>query len=504
MRKSLLLHSTLAAALTLGAVAPGLVAAPAFAEALPAVPLTAAPADFSDVVEAVSPAVVSILVETRGPSLSSRSGGSDLFRDAPPELRDFFERFGRGSPFGERENRRSDGGRGSERGGEAPREGRRGSGQGSGFFISADGYVVTNNHVVQNAVDVKIKLNSGRELNATLVGADERTDLALLKVSGENFPYVRFGDSDKARVGQWVVTVGNPFGLGGTATAGIVSAVGRDIGAGSYDDFIQIDAPINRGNSGGPAFNLQGEVLGVNTVIFSPSGGSVGIGFAISSNMAKEVVANLQANGRVERGWLGVAIQPLTPELAEGFGIPEVKGALISHVEPDSPAAQAGLRVRDVVTKFAGRSVEDARGLSRAVAGQTPGQSYPAEILRDGRRTTVSVKIGAMPGAPDEAAAETPLAAESGESARLGLSLRNAPGGGVLVNDVRADSAAEEAGISEGDLVVGVGGKEVATAAEAAAAIRGAQAEGRKSLVLQLQKPDEDRSLFVALPLSDS
>lgn len=487
MRKSLLLRSAFGAALALGAI-------PALAEPLPAVPLASAPADFADVVEAVRPAVVSISVETRGPARSaSRGGDSSPFGDMPPELRDFFERFGRESPFSR----------------ETPRGGReatprRGRGQGSGFFVSGDGYVVTNNHVVENAVAIKVQLESGEDLEAKLVGADERTDLALLKVEGADFPYVRFADSDKARVGQWVVTVGNPFGLGGTATAGIVSAVGRDIGAGSYDDFIQIDAPINRGNSGGPAFNLQGEVLGVNTVIYSPTGGSVGIGFAISSNMTRDVVERLRENGRIDRGWLGVGIQALTPTLAEGLGAPGVKGALISHVEPGSPAEAAGLLVSDVVTAFAGRPVDDARSLSRAVGGQAPGQTFPVEILRDGAPTTLQIELGRMPGSEDEKAAAAAATESSGDSARLGLTLRNAPGGGVVVESVRPDSAAEEAGIEEGDLVLSVSGKAVATAAEAAAAVRAAQTGGRKSLALQLQKPEEDRALFVALPLSGS
>ncbi len=494
MRKSLPLRSALAAALALGA-AP----LPLLAEQLPSIPLTAAPADFSDVVEAVSPAVVSISVEMRGPTAQSGArggdggGGLDRFGELPPELREFFDRFGRGgSPFADRDRR-------------AQPESRRGSAQGSGFFVSADGYVVTNNHVIEDGATIKIQLEDGRELPARLVGADPRTDLALLKVEGEDFPFVRFGDSARARVGQWVVTIGNPFGLGGTATAGIVSAVGRDIRAGSYDDFIQIDAPINRGNSGGPAFNLQGEVIGVNTVIFSPSGGNVGIGFAISSNMAREVIEGLKENGRVERGWLGVAIQPLSPVLAEGVGLDaEAKGALVSHVEPDGPAARAGVQVRDVVVSFAGAPIEDARSLSRAVGGQRPGATLPLEVIRGGERKTISIDLGSLPGEEGpQAAVEAPAPGEGG--ARLGLSLRNdRENGGVVVDRVRPDSAAEEAGIEVGDRILGVGDSEVSTAAQAADAIRAAQAEGRKALLLQIVKPEDERSVFVALPLSGS
>ncbi len=495
MRKSLPLRSALAAALALGA-AP----LPLLAEQLPSIPLTAAPADFSDVVEAVSPAVVSISVEMRGPTAQSGArggdgggGGLDRFGELPPELREFFDRFGRGgSPFADRDRR-------------AQPESRRGSAQGSGFFVSADGYVVTNNHVIEDGATIKIQLEDGRELPARLVGADPRTDLALLKVEGEDFPFVRFGDSAKARVGQWVVTIGNPFGLGGTATAGIVSAVGRDIRAGSYDDFIQIDAPINRGNSGGPAFNLQGEVIGVNTVIFSPSGGNVGIGFAISANMAREVIDGLKENGRVERGWLGVAIQPLSATLAEGLGLEsDAKGALVSHVEPSSPAEKAGLKVRDVVVSFAGVPIEDARGLSRAVGSQRPGQTQAVEIIRGGERRSVSIELGSLPGEEGEQVAAAPAAA-TGEGARLGLSLRNdRENGGVVVDQVRPDSAAEEAGIEVGDRILGVGDAEISTAAEAADAIRAAQAEGRKALLIQLAKPEDERALFVALPLGGS
>ena len=248
------------------------------------------------------------------------------------------------------------------------------TGQGSGFFISADGYAVTNNHVVQNAETVTVTADDGKTYTAKVIGTDSRSDLALIKVDGANFPFVKLADASP-RIGDWVLAVGNPFGLGGTVTAGIVSARGRDIGAGPYDDFIQIDAPVNKGNSGGPTFDVDGNVIGVNTAIFSPSGGSVGIAFAIPADTVKSVVAQLRDKGSVTRGWIGVQIQPLTPDLADSMGLKQTTGALVSEPQPDSPAVKAGIQSGDVITSVDGAAIHDARELARRIGTMAPGTS---------------------------------------------------------------------------------------------------------------------------------
>jgi len=316
---------------------------------------------FADVIESVSPAVVNIAVskvETAEPTVFqfSRPG-------APPGQQypfdEFFERFF-GGPSQEMPQRRSEG-------------------QGSGFLIDASGYIVTNNHVAGGADKITVTFQDGRELDATLVGSDPKTDLALIKVEATGLPFVAFGDSDRARVGDWVVAIGNPFGLGGTATAGIISARGRDIGSGSYDDFLQLDAPINFGNSGGPVFNVAGEVVGVNTAIFSPNGGNIGIGFAIPANQAKAIIADLRENGSVERGWLGVQIQNLDEDIAGSLGLPNENGALVAEVVVDGPAAKGGVQAGDVITRFNGQEIDSTRTLSRE-----PRRWRPAERCGSG------------------------------------------------------------------------------------------------------------------------
>ena len=314
---------------------------------------------YADLVAAVKPAVVNVRVERNADAGPAAQGPM-----ADPEMRRFFERF-----FGEPGQGP---GQGPMRMPQQPNQRERG--EGSGFIVSADGLIVTNAHVAGGADKITISLDDGSELPATIKGVDEKTDLALLQVeAGKPLPYVTFGDSSKVRVGEAVVAVGNPFGLGGTVTAGIVSATGREIGSGPYDDFLQVDAPINRGNSGGPTFNLQGEVVGVNSAIFSPSGGSVGIGFAISSNLAKQVIADLEDDGKVERGWLGVQIQNVDEDLAANLQLPSPKGALVSGVQPGTPAAAAGVEQGDVILSFAGKPIDQVRQLSRAVAAVEPG-----------------------------------------------------------------------------------------------------------------------------------
>ena len=271
-------------------------------------------------------------------------------------------------------------------------------GEGSGFIISSDGLIVTNYHVAGEADKINVTLKDGTVYKATLKGADKKTDLALIKIDAKKpLPYVAFGDSGKVRPGDKVLAVGNPFGLGGTVTAGIVSAVGREIGEGPYDDFIQVDAPINRGNSGGPTFDMRGNVIGVNTAIFSPSGGSVGIGFAIASNQAKQIVNQLMEHGTVDRGFLGVSIQPIDPDLAKALKLDDTHGALVSKVEPDSPAAKAGVKSRDVILQFDGKEVEKPSQLSRYVAGTQAGKSSELVLWRDGKRETLQVDVGKMP-----------------------------------------------------------------------------------------------------------
>ena len=333
---------------------------------------------FADLVDKVKPAVVSVRVKTQ---VASANDGQSL-DDLPPELRRFFRDFGG-----------QDGGR---QGKPKPQIG---MAQGSGFFVSQDGYVVTNNHVVENAVEVQLVTDSGKTLDAKVVGTDPRTDLALLKVKDAgNYPYVQLADA-KARIGDWVLAIGNPFGLGGTVTAGIVSAQGRDIGSGPYDDFIQIDAPINRGNSGGPTFNQNGEVVGVNTAIYSPSGGNVGIAFAIPASTVKQVVESLKKDGTVARGFIGVQIQPVTTEMADAIGLKEAKGALVAEAQGNGPAAKAGIRRGDTITAVNGEAIKDARELSRKIATFAPGTKTTITVFREGKSRDVTFEVGRQPAA---------------------------------------------------------------------------------------------------------
>lgn len=331
---------------------------------------------FADLVDKVKPAVVSVRVKAQVAS----AGDEQSLDDIPPQLRRFFRERGEGAMPNRPQPRQS-------------------MSQGSGFFVSQDGYVVTNNHVVENAVEVQLVTDTGKTLEAKVVGTDPRTDLALLKVKDSgNYPYVQLADA-KARIGDWVLAIGNPFGLGGTVTAGIVSAQGRDIGSGPYDDFIQIDAPINRGNSGGPTFNQNGEVVGVNTAIYSPSGGNVGIAFAIPASTVKQVVESLKKDGTVARGFIGVQIQPVTTEMADAIGLKDAKGALVAEAQGNGPAAKAGIRRGDTITAVNGEAIKDARELSRKIATFAPGTKATITVFREGKSRDVTFEVGRQPAA---------------------------------------------------------------------------------------------------------
>ncbi len=342
---------------------------------------------FADVVERVKPAVVSVRVKTAAAKASSPEleEGAEGFPPGHP-LERFFRRFGEEGARGQRGQRP-----------DAP--GRFGMSQGSGFFISADGYAVTNNHVVEGAVEVQLVTDDGRTLNAKVIGTDARTDLALLKVDGEGkLPFVNLAKGNP-RIGDWVVAVGNPFGLGGTVTAGIVSARGRDIGSGPYDDFLQIDAAVNRGNSGGPTFNLNGEVVGVNTAIYSPSGGNVGIAFAVPASTTETVIAALKAGGSVSRGFIGVQIQPVSAEVADAIGLKEPRGALVAEAQANGPSAKAGVRRGDVIIAVDGEKIGEARDLTRRIAKLAPGAKATLTLWREGRERQVTLEIGRLPAA---------------------------------------------------------------------------------------------------------
>ena len=450
---------------------------------------------FADVVEAVSPAVVNIMVtqvSESQPTIGSQRFGAPQGRgrgDQQEQLEEFFGRFF-DLPQQQMPQRKVEG-------------------QGSGFIVDASGYIVTNNHVVDNATKIVVTTHDGRKLEASLVGHDPKTDLAVIKVSATGLPHVAFGDSDKSRVGDWVLAIGNPFGLGGTATAGIISARARDIQSGPYDDYLQIDAPINLGNSGGPVFNIGGEVVGVNTAIFSPNGGNIGIGFAIPANQAKNVVEQIRENGSVERGWLGVQIQDLDEEIAASLGLEHEKGALVADVVGDGPAQHGGVLSGDVITKFNGHDIDAARTLSRVVADANPSETANVTVWRDGKSRELKVKLGEAAKGEPVAAASAPASGDGTDA--LGLTLRGLtdedkgqlglPSSvtGALVTAVEADSAAAEKGLQPGDVITKVNQKNVSTPAAAVAALNEAKAEKSPALLL-VRRGDAQR--FVALSFS--
>ena len=458
---------------------------------------TQRPTGFADLVAKVKPAVISVRVKIDAASDPELMKEMQQNSDQEPipfgpgsSMEKFFQQFGRqfgsqGMPHVQPRHEFV-------------------TGEGSGFFISPDGYAVTNNHVVDHAKSVQVTTDDGTIYTAKVVGTDPKTDLAVIKIDGKNdFPYVKFADRSP-RVGDWVIAVGNPFGLGGTVTAGIVSARGRDIGAGPYDDYIQIDAPINKGNSGGPAFNEEGQVIGVNTAIYSPSGGSVGIGFDIPADTAKMVVAQLEKSGHVTRGWLGVQIQPVTAGIANSLGLKKAEGALVAEPQAGSPAAKAGVESGDVITAVNGMPVKDARELARTIGMMAPNSKVKLDIVRRGQEKTVSLMLGEMP-SEHLAKADTERAQPTGGVPHLGLSVApatevsGAGGKGVVVTVVDPDGPAAEHGLREGNVILDVGGKAVANAGDVRNALSEAKAQGKHDVLMRVKIGDATR--FVALPL---
>ncbi len=447
-----------------------------------------APASFADLADKVRPAVVSVNVKSRG-SVGDVSNHDfpipDLPQDSP--LRDFFDQFKHNQP--DRRPTRA---------------------QGSGFLISADGYIVTNHHVADKADEIEVTFESEEKYKAKIVGSDSRTDIALLKIdSNKKFPnYLEFDDTPP-RVGDWVLAVGNPFGLGGTVTAGIVSAAGRDIGSGPYD-FLQIDAAVNRGNSGGPAVDLSGKVVGVNTAIYSPSGGSVGIAFAIPAATARDVVQKLKDQGKVSSGWLGVQIQNVDENIAESQGLKDAKGALVAKILPEGPAAKSELKSRDIIQQVNGKTVSNSRELARTIAALPPSSDARLHIFRNGEERDISVKLGEFP-ANDKVAALGGGGNDENEGGKeledLGLTLVPAPDfpgskskEGVAISSVDPNSKAADIGFRRGDVIIDVNGKSVSTADDVSDSIRDAREKGRKAVLLQVRGHDQ-QNRYLALPI---
>ncbi len=455
-----------------------------------------APESFSALAEQVVPSVVNISIsqEVKSPFGNGEEGSPEL----PEGMPDFFRRF-----FEDRQG--------------PPR---RAQAMGSGFIIDEDGLIITNNHVVENADEIVVILDDGTELDAEIVGRDSRTDIAVLKVESDDpLPAVEFADSDVVKVGQWVMAVGNPFGLGGTVTAGIISAIDRNINAGPYDAFIQTDAAINQGNSGGPLFDMDGKVIGVNSMIFSRTGGNVGIGFSIPANQVQRVAADLQKHGQVRRGWLGVGIQPVTEEIAESVGLETAEGVMVSNVVEGDPADKAGVESGDVILEFDGQPVPDTRTLLRVVADTPTGKSSEIVVWRDGRRKNLTVSVGEMK--PDEERPSRIASGDDGDESdgndgfvdALGMTLAeitdeardrfNLPDDatGVVVAQVRRTSHAAQEGIRRGDLIVEVNRRDIEEPGDVETAVKSARDDDRKSVLVRVRRGEN--YLFIALRLED-
>jgi serine protease Do len=452
------------------------------------VPVRGAPASFADLSAQLLPTVVNIATTQTLKPAGNVAGLPNLPPGSP--LSDLFKDFlgpGRTLP-------------------------RHVSSLGSGFIIDPTGFIVTNNHVIAGADQISVTLNDGTTLPAKLIGRDEKTDLALLKVQPKKaLPFAKFADSDTARIGDWVIAIGNPFGLGSTVTAGIVSARNRDIDAGPYDDFIQTDAPINRGNSGGPLFDMNGAVVGVNSAIYSPSGGSVGIAFSIPSNLVREVTAQLRQFGQARRGWIGVRIQAVTDDIAEGLGLPNTQGALIADVTPNGPAAKGGMQNGDFIMAFDGKAVSDSRALSRIVADTPINKTVNVDVLRKGKKQTLRLTVLRLNEAPNAKPAAAPLP-KPGKVTMLGLSMGLLDGParaqykiagtvqGVVITDVADESPAAEKNIHPGDVIVQVQGVPVKTPQDVANLVGLARKAGKKVVAMLVARGND--MAFVAMTLS--
>src|ERR1700733_14464704 len=475
----------------------GILASPAHAQVNNDVSNVAQPIGFADIVQRVKFSVISVKVTMKDKAADASDRGNDEADRSGPPMERFFRRFGgpEGTPPGMRNHR---GGHGVM------------MGQGSGFFISPDGYAVTNNHVVAGADKVEVTTDAGKTYTAKVIGTDARTDVALIKVEGgADFPFAKLA-AGKPRIGDWVLAVGNPFGLGGTVTAGIVSASGRDIGNGPYDDFLQIDAPVNKGNSGGPSFNMQGEVVGVKTAIYYPTGGSVGIAFSIPAPTVQNVVAQLKDKGSVSRGWIGVQIQPVTQDIADSLGMKKAEGALVAEPQANGPAAKAGIESGDVITADNGETVKDARELARTIGSLPPGTAVKLSVLHKGQDKMIALNLGQLPNTL-EAKADTDnndkgSASRGTDVPKLGLTLApaNTVAGagkeGVVVTDVDPKSAAAERGFKEGDVILEVAGKSVANAGDVREAINAARTDNKNSVLMRVKSGGSSR--FVAVPLA--
>ena len=436
---------------------------------------------FAPLIDRVKPAVVSVKVKLV--RQGDQSGLSERFGNLPPEIQKFFQQFG---PNGIPANPQSVI-----------------WGEGSGFFISSDGYIVTNNHVVQDAKSVTVTMDDGKILDAKVVGTDPKTDLALLKVNQPgDYPYVAFA-KDAPKIGDWVLAIGNPYGLGGTVTAGIISAKGRDIGDGPYDRFLQIDAPMNKGNSGGPTFNEDGDVVGVNTAIYSPSGGSVGIGFAIPSGTVERVVNALEHGGVVQRGYLGVKIQAVGPDIAQALGLKSATGAIVDQTMTATPAAEAGLQAGDVITKLDGEEVKDAGDLTVKIGQMKPGDKVELTLLRNGAEKTVNVALAPQTAETASATGSQPtppLGPEFGLELAPARQVDGAGQNGVAIVGVDPSSAAAEKGLSTGDVILDVAGKSVSTPQDVKSDVASAQQQGKAAVLMRVQTANGDRFVAFSFP----
>lgn len=483
----------LAAGLLAAASAP--MVFPAFAQLKPdapsvETPFGRAPITFADIIAKVKPSVVSISV------VGGKKGGAgpqgfqmpDMPEDIPPQLREFFKNF-KGMPG---------------QGGQQPQ--RPTQAQGSGFVITNDGYIVTNNHVIEGASKIQVSFDDQEKIDAELVGTDPRTDLALLKIKGNktDYPHVKFSTKEP-RVGDWALAVGNPFGLGGTVTAGIVSALARDIGSGPYD-YMQIDAAVNRGNSGGPTFNLEGEVVGINTAIFSPSGGNVGIAFAVPARTATTVIEALKTKGTVARGWLGVKIQNMDEDAASSLGLTEAKGALVGEVLPNSPAGAAGIKRQDVIVAVNGEKITNSRELSLKIAEIDPNTSVDVKFWRGGKEDQLKVKLGTFPSNEEQVAnvgkpgENEPAAAANKEIESLGLKLsseRSGSSDGVAIAEVDDDSNAAQKGLKPGDVILEVNGEAVSSPNQVQEEVKKVKDAGRSAVMLYIQSGEQKVQLAV-------